>query len=44
MEKEDFWASHWSDFATGGFDCHVIEGKHREILLKTLKKSYFLKK
>ncbi|MEN8220643.1 MAG: hypothetical protein ABFS56_30690 [Pseudomonadota bacterium] len=34
MEKEGdgHWASRWSDLTTGRFDCHVIEGKHREIL------------
>ncbi|OAD19054.1 Dimodular non-ribosomal peptide synthetase, thioesterase domain protein [Candidatus Thiomargarita nelsonii] len=31
MEKENFWARRWSEFATGGFDCHVIEGNHLEI-------------
>jgi len=33
MEKEGdgHWASRWSEFATGGFDCHIIEGKHLEI-------------
>jgi len=32
LEKKGFWAKRWSDLASGGFDCHVIEGKHREIL------------
>jgi len=33
LEKEGdgSWARRWSDFATGGFDCHIIEGKHLEI-------------
>jgi thioesterase domain-containing protein len=25
------WRGRWSEFATGGFECHVIEGKHVEI-------------
>jgi len=33
MEKEGFWARRWSEFATGKFDCHVIQGNHKEILL-----------
>ncbi len=31
MEKKGVWANRWSEFATGGFDCHVIEGNHLEI-------------
>jgi thioesterase domain-containing protein/acyl carrier protein len=31
LEKKGFWAKRWSDLASGGFDCHVIEGNHLEI-------------
>ncbi|MCI5129997.1 MAG: aminotransferase class V-fold PLP-dependent enzyme, partial [Candidatus Electrothrix sp. EH2] len=30
-DKTGFWIRQWSEFAGGGFECHVLQGRHWEI-------------